>query len=363
MAQIAERAGAALSTVSYVLSGKRPVSEEMRKRVLAAIEELNYRPHGPARALASGTSHTIALFLPSPNWDLVPVQQTFVAGATQATSARGYGLLLSTAATEPGTIVELITDHRADGAILMETLANDERVARLRSSGLPFSLIGRTADTSGLSFVDLDFGAAVHVGLEYLVELGHRCIALFNFPEHQIAAGYTSALIARRAFEDGCAEAGVRGIHLSCPHPPKDAFAVAADLLSSEPTCTAAITTGGQFSGLLAALRAADLRVPDDFSVLSVIASQYAEMLTPALTSVEWPAFEAGRLAADMLIERLTDSTAPPRQLLIGGGLTVRDSTGPVPIRETAMRTPSSKTRRAKPRRLGSGGADRSAIA
>ncbi len=89
MAQIAERAGAALSTVSYVLSGKRPVSEDTRRRVLAAIEELNYRPHGPARALASGASHTIALFLPSANWDLVPVQQTFVAGATQATSARG----------------------------------------------------------------------------------------------------------------------------------------------------------------------------------------------------------------------------------------------------------------------------------
>ena len=64
MAQIAERAGAALSTVSYVLSGKRPVSEDTRRRVLEAIEELNYRPHGPARALASGASHTIALLSP-----------------------------------------------------------------------------------------------------------------------------------------------------------------------------------------------------------------------------------------------------------------------------------------------------------
>jgi DNA-binding LacI/PurR family transcriptional regulator len=338
MAQIAERAGAALSTVSYVLSGKRPVSKDMRRRVLAAIEELNYRPHGPARALASGTSHTIALVLPSANWDLVPVQQTFVAGATQATSARGYGLLLSTAATDPGTIVELMRDHRADGVILMETLAHDARVNQLRAAGLPFSLIGRTADTSGLSYVDLDFGAAVRVGLRYLAELGHRCIALFNFPTEQLAAGYTSALIAQDAFEKGCAEAGVRGIHLSCPHPPHEAHAVAADLLASEPTCTAAITTGGQFSGLLAALREADLRVPDDFSVLSVIASQYAEMLTPALTSVEWPAFEAGRLAAEMLIEQLRDSTAPPQQSLIGGDLTVRESTGPAPRISSARR-------------------------
>ena len=307
MAQIAERAGAALSTVSYVLSGKRPVSEDTRRRVLEAIEELNYRPHGPARALASGASHTIALFLPSANWDLVPVQQTVVAGATQATSARGYGLLLSTAPTDPGTIVELIRDQRADGVILMETLADDPRVAHLRTAGLPFSLIGRTADTSELSYVDLDFGAAVRVGLKHLAELGHRCIALFNLPEEQLAAGYTSALIAQDAFTKGCAEAGIRGIHLNCPHPPHEAQAVAAGLLASEPDCTAAITTDGQFSGLLAALREADLRVPDDFSVLSVIASQYAEMLTPALTSIEWPAFEAGRLAAEMLIERLRE--------------------------------------------------------
>ena len=113
---------------------------------------------------------------------------------------------------------------------------------------------------------------------------------------------------------------------------------MAAHLLASEPTCTAAITTGGQFSGLLAALREADLRVPDDFSVLSVIASQYAEMLTPALTSVEWPAFEAGRLAAEMLIEQLRDSAAPPQQLLIGGDLTVRESTGPAPRVSCARR-------------------------
>ena len=97
-------------------------------------------------------------------------------------------------------------------------------------------------------------------------------------------------------------------------------------------------TTGGQFSGLLAALREADLRVPTDFSVLSVIASQYAEMLTPALTSVEWPAFEAGRLAAEMLIERLRDDSAPPQQLLIGGDLTVRESTGPAPRVSSARR-------------------------
>ena len=329
MAQIARRSGVALSTVSYVLSGKRPVSDAMRERVLAAVAELDYRPHGPARALASGTSRTIALFLPSPHWDLVPVQQTFVAGATQATSASDYALLLSTAATDPATIVRLVATGRADGVILMETLADDARVAELQAAGLPFSLIGRTADTTAISYVDIDFGDAVRKSLDHLAALGHRCVALFNFPQDQLDAGYTSALIARDAFAKGAASLGIRGIHLTCPHPAQEALEVATRLLVSEPECTAAITTGWQFTGLLGALRAADLHVPDEFSIVSVIAAQYAEMLTPALTGIEWPAFEAGRLAAEMLIEQLADDSVPHRQLLIGGELVVRESTGP----------------------------------
>src|ERR1017187_8429567 len=96
-----------------------------------------------------------------------------------------------------------------------------------------------------------------------------------------------------------------------------------------EPECTAAITTGWQFTGLLGALQVADLHVADEFSVVSVIAAQFAEMLTPALTGIEWPAFEAGRLAAEMLIERLADDSVTQRQLLIGGELVIRESTGP----------------------------------
>jgi DNA-binding LacI/PurR family transcriptional regulator len=106
---------------------------------------------------------------------------------------------------------------------------------------------------------------------------------------------------------------------------------VAARLLRSEPTCTAAITTGWQFTGLLGALRAADLHVPDDFSVVSVIAAPFAEMVTPALTGVNWPAFEAGRMAAEMLIDKLTGKETAPRQHLISAELVVRESTGPAP--------------------------------
>jgi DNA-binding LacI/PurR family transcriptional regulator len=331
MADIAERAGVALSTVSYVLSGKRSVSQPMRERVLGAIEELQYRPHGPARALASGASHTIALYLPSPQWQLVPIQQTFVAGATQATSARDYALLLSTAPTDPEAVTQLVAQGRADGVILMETLREDPRIELLKAAGYPFSLIGRTGDLAGISFVDLDFSGAIETSLAHLARLGHTCVALFNFAPDLLAAGYMAALIARDAFESQTRDLGIRGIHVPSSHTPRDAFAIASRLLSSEPECTAAITTGWQFTGLLSALRAADLRVPDEFSVASVMAAQFAEVLTPALTGVDWPAFEAGRVAAEMLIDQLTGKQTAPRQNLVPAELIVRESTGPAP--------------------------------
>ena len=220
MAEIAERAGVALSTVSYVLSGKRSVSQKMRERVLAAIEELDYRPHGPARALASGASHTIALFLPSPQWQLVPVQQTFVAAATQATSASDYALLLSTAPADPETIARLVAGGRADGVILMETLQDDPRIERVRADGHPFTLIGRTRDMTGISYVDMDFGDAVETSLAHLARLGHTCVALFNFPPDLLEAGYMSALIARDVFERRAPDFGIRGIQVPCSHAP-----------------------------------------------------------------------------------------------------------------------------------------------
>jgi DNA-binding LacI/PurR family transcriptional regulator len=228
----------------------------------------------------------------------------------------------------------------------METLHDDARVERLRSAGYPFSLIGRTDDLAGISYVDMDFGDAVETSLAHLAQLGHTCVALFNFPPELLAAGYTSALIARDVFESRAPDLGIRGIHVPCSHTPRDAFAVAARLLRSEPECTAAITTGWQFTGLLGALRAAGHHVPDDFSVVSVIAAPFAEMLTPQLTGVEWPAFEAGRMAAEMLIDKLTGKETAPRQHLISAELVVRESTGPAPgeRRSTSPSTLSSST-------------------
>ena len=152
------------------------------------------------------------------------MQQTFVAGATQATSACDYALLLSTAPTDPETIAQLVARGRADGVILMETLFEDPRIERLQAAGCPFVLIGRTHDMTGISYVDMDFGDAVAASLAHLARLGHTCVALFNFPPALLDAGFTAALLARDVFEQRAPEFGIRGIHIPCSHSPRDSF-------------------------------------------------------------------------------------------------------------------------------------------
>src|SRR5215471_2524876 len=88
IADVASHAGVSMSTVSYVLSGKRPISEETRRRVQASIRALGYHPHAGARALASSRSNVIALVIPLRTGVHVPVMMQFVVSVV--TSARSY---------------------------------------------------------------------------------------------------------------------------------------------------------------------------------------------------------------------------------------------------------------------------------
>src|SRR5215213_9288338 len=97
MADVAKRAGVALSTVSHALSGKRPISAETKQRIFQAMADLDYQPHALARSLATRRSHIVALHVPPPIDGLVESQFIFVASAAEAVRKMGYNLLLWTA--------------------------------------------------------------------------------------------------------------------------------------------------------------------------------------------------------------------------------------------------------------------------
>src|SRR6266508_3905971 len=142
IADVASHAGVSISTVSYVLSGKRPISEDTRRRVQASIRTLGYHPHAGARALASNRSNVIALVIPLRTGVHVPVVMQFVLSVV--TSARRYDhdVLLVTQDEGERGLRRVAASAIADGLVVMDVEMHDARIPVLRSLTRPSVLIG-----------------------------------------------------------------------------------------------------------------------------------------------------------------------------------------------------------------------------
>lgn len=178
IADVARRAGVSMSTVSYALSGVRPVSEATRRRIEAAMKELDYTPNAVAQGLAGRRTRILALVLPTDEMPVDPFTGEIIVGAAEAAREQGYHLLLW---TEPASLATelpgLLGKQLIDGAIVLSIRIDDDRIDALQAAGLPMTMIGRTRDPSGLPFVDTDADLVAELALAHLAALGHRAVA------------------------------------------------------------------------------------------------------------------------------------------------------------------------------------------
>ena len=335
MADIAKRAGVSVSTVSYVLSGKRPISAETRERVLEEIRKADFHPNAAGRALASRRSRTIALLYPVDTSGLTRMPLEFVISAAQEAGRRGYALIVSTSTAEDEEILSKVQRGAVDGIIVMEVALHDPRVELFRGRGVPFTMIGHTADNTGLSYVDLDFPQAVEVAVAHLCELGHRRIAIIDRTTGTEELGYGPSVRSRAGFRDSVARHGATGYHYPCLATAEDGARVARDLLAAHPATTAIISLNTEaLGGIYRTLADLGLHIPDDMSVVAITSPRIAEFMVPQLTSVDFPAALMGRMGVEFLVRQLEGGDRTEiEQSLLKPTITVRQSTGPAPAR------------------------------
>lgn len=333
--EIAKRSGVARSTVSYALSGKRPVSEETRRRIQAVIDEMGYRPNAAAKALKEGKTHTIGLVIPPASRRLTDMQLGFVASVVDAAAHSDLDVLLSPSGGEHDRSFErLIAGRRVDGVILMEIRLDDDRVERLARSSIPFVGIGRTADPERMSWVDLDYDTLITSCVQHLSDLGHRRIALINRSDEHLASGYGPAHRALEGFTRKAEALGIHGVAVCCADDPQAGVACTERLLAEDPSLTAIASINEvAMPGIYRALDHAGLSIPRDFSLIGVAARSWAEFLHPPLTAADVPVDELGTRALEALIQAMADPAAPHRHLLMAPPVSLRSSTGPAPKR------------------------------
>jgi len=324
LADIAAATGFATSTVSRALTNPGRVNAVTRGRIQAAAAELDYVPSGPARALTSGKTRTVAVLVS----DVTnPFYFDIIRGTQQQLKAAGYTqLLVDTEESddlEDGMLHRL--RHSYDGAILAASRLSERRLVAL-SQELPLVAINR--QTPGVPSVFIDTPSGIEQALEHLVSLGHRRIAYAAGPHTSWPNEGRWRALQRAAKRHGIVPGRVG------PFAPKrSAGAAAADAVVNS-GATACIAFNDLLAiGMLMRLKQRGVSVPGEISVVGCDDIFGADFCHPPLTTLTAPIEQAGRTAVSMLLSRLDDPSAPvPRRAAtLPTHLTIRSSTGPVP--------------------------------
>ncbi|MCT2590084.1 LacI family transcriptional regulator [Streptomyces sp. N2-109] len=332
LAEVAKHAGVSASTVSYVLSGKRKISAGTREHVERSIQELGYHPHAGARALASSRSNVIALMMPLRTDMYVPVMMEIAVAIATTARTHGYDVLLLTGEEGAPAVRRVTGSGLADAVILMDVELDDGRLPLLRESGLPAVLIGLPAETAGLTCVDLDFTATGALCAEHLAGLGHRDVAVIGEAPavYQRHTGFAERTLD--GLREKGRELGLRLMHRPCETGYGPTMATLARILEERPGTTGFVVQNeSAVERLLGLLRQQGRAVPEDASVIAVCPDQVVLQASVRLTSVSIPAEAMGRQAVERVVAKLAGHDED-EVVLLAPELTVRASTGPVPV-------------------------------
>lgn len=315
-----------MGTASRVLNGQKSVSEDMRVRVERAIVNLGFKPNALAQSMRRGDTQTIGVVIRDIT---IPALAEFVKSAQDVLHKAGYTLLVACSEDQPDRELELLTAFsrkRVDGLIMTTASEQDSTLLKARMAlRVPIVMLDREQPSS-FDAVLIAHREGTRRATEYLLDLGHRRIALLTGPTTVRPAfdrvrGYKAAFQARGIAidkklirtEDFTADFG---------------YMETSALLSQKQPPTAIIAGGiAMLGGVLRAVQSKQLRIPNDISIIGSSDTELAQLATPPITVVRWSYGEVGKIAAQLLIERLERSpNRSPQRVLTHTDLVIRAS-------------------------------------
>ena len=321
---VAARAGVGIATVSRALRGSAPVADATRQRVLAAVQELGFRPSHAGTSLAERRHAANGIVLPDLSG---PYYAEVLLGYEEEASRLGRSVLVLATHGRPdpeGTVRDLA--RRVDGLVVLGRTVDDEIVAELAATGLPVVLVARRP-VDDVDTIRTDGGSTARALGEHLAGHGVRRVAFLGSPDlspdvHDRWSGIRAGLSAH----------GIEPSVEPCLFDEGSGTRVAAGLLAAADRPDALVCANDEIAlGAIVAAEGLDLRVGSDVAITGwddVMAARHAR---PGLTTVRQPMRALGARAAIALDERITGDRTTPQHESLPTALVVRDSCGSHP--------------------------------
>lgn len=328
---IAKKVGVNPSTVSRVINGTATISEETKKKITAAMKELDYHPNIQARSLVNGNTFTIGLVMDAGNSDAY-ANTFFIKSVTaieEVTQHLGYNLLI-TNHTEHGkgnAVKNLVLEHKIDGIILPVSGITEDLVSLLTANHFPFVVMGEPDESySGRNWVDMDNEEGGRLAVKHLLQCGYRHPVLFvenkeNIFEQKRIRGFITELQCNglAPSKNDIIESGINGSEIA---------AGIKLLLEKSPEADSIICTNNIVAyHVLQVLKKNRISVPDQIGVITFDNYPLAEYLDPPLTAVDIDTYLLGERAASTLFDMIKHQKGKEEAILIKTRIIPRKST------------------------------------
>ena len=328
MRHVAKRANVSVTTVSHVINETRPVSDELRQRVLTAMDELGYQPNLLARSLRQGKTHTIGMIIPD---NANPFFAEMARGVEDTSFEQGYSVILC---NSDGNLdkellyANVLAEKRVDGILFVVAGLSTKRILDLQARRMPLAVVDRDLPDAAVDSVLTDNAQGGWLATHHLVELGHHRIGCITGPSDitpsaERITGYRQALDENGIPVD-------KALIVRGDFQYDSGYQAASQLLQMDDPPTAIFACNDLMAiGVMSAALKLGLHIPADLSVIGFDDVRLASFANPPLTTIVQPKYEIGVIATTMLLERMHDLEMPARRRVFETNLLLRQSTAP----------------------------------
>ncbi|NHZ72824.1 MAG: substrate-binding domain-containing protein, partial [Aquificales bacterium] len=256
--------------------------------------------------------------------EITGLEMKFIAGASSVINQADYAfILLAHSDRSPENLLRFVQSGLVDGFILLEVYMHDERVHMLQREGIPFVLLGRCADNTGLHYVDVDIANGMEQSVTHLAQTRHRSIAYL----YKDDPDYGFSVRALNEYESACQRHGFDIITQPCGLSPEDGEAATNMLLDHYPGVTAVIVWSDiPTVGVVDAVQKRSWRIPDDIAIICQEHSVIANLASFSPAVIDIRAAELAAQAAQMIINLLENKAITEPQILIPPKLIIENN-------------------------------------